>query len=1258
MKLFWMNLYLVASHDPNKDLVLANNGMHLGVNDSLNRRILSDRANYNNVFGKDPELERNARNMRMHLSHYKNENNPTVEEWLNIKNLAVSAIRGECRDVEKLFENHIIPRDEYERLMQRCGKPGIDQKIHGHLEMMRAQEMAGDTMAHANMNHLREHAAMSHIDDHVISGDVSNHMHSGKGISHGINTLDSSKGVMDSVFDEPSIRRGAFNFLSRNLEPLKDKLAHMNTSFTREVIDRINKTKKIAEDVVNGMAGAGEKYLEIGSENEEFTSKMLGHGEMDEQIRNALDTSDPTDRLRMQHITIDGHVDGHSAEELSKHIYDDHSDNHLHCHAEEHNHINDHNHLNDEHITNHIDEHSHINDHNHINDEHNHLNDHIVEDEMHHDDINQLILDKHILDHIKEGEGNNIQEELLKAGHRLKRAAEEIDQRAHEAEVKIIQAEEKAKYAEDKIKEAQLTEEQKQIVDRLKGERERMNKLQSEEEKEIDRINEKKHRYERLLKEKNLDPKNIEDLNQLKDAFDEIKEKNRRIVEEEKREKERAEREREHFIVHPHHPKPLEITNSENNLSTEKKNARIVEEQMAKNAEEEEIREARSIAAQNVKRLGGTDEQAGIEADRAEKVKRKLIEKKKMERAEVIRDKLIPQIGEIRALKEAEHIAATHNGRNPIGNSLEDLKEHFDFVGLKNEEKKRKENMSIEEQLGIIKLIPDDVTQISADNCIIELPLVGIPDAKAKTIEEDKIKKDLENLRDNIRNKVTKKKFNSGLVTIQGVEGYLNLPESCKEIEINKGMAYFDRAGYENMVAQKIDTTPLEPVYSRGEEPLFYRCKIKDMKMKIPSVLNTNPQKLLYNDFESINIGYAKKIEVVNGEVICESWSKFSSRIRPRVYKGVERSVDEVPESVKDEFERIESLKDGMHNTNVKTLKNPDGTIMAEIKPDYGIKSNMKITDAIRKADEMKKTRPEMKIPDLNVGDENEDYTGEFIRSVEKDLRTKKGRPEVLNENNGIEDKVSETIKKLGGGSSSDLINNYRRKGNDEETKVFNYLVENCEEEGANLNMKKEDFLDSLSKMDHKTISDLLKFYFDVSKSVDFQKKLTEIDQKDFSGKIKECFPRKNPSEIVKEFFKAFSRILNGPDKIERPPITQYVTSPQSKKGKDRMKNCAEICKMKDCADICKQIPPYGVVQLSPVQKLITPENIVLNQAPNPLIHQKNRKVPPKPLSYCKLQQNTGCIVAPIPFMERQPQRGRPNMKPVTFNNNLHINQQ
>lgn len=1245
MKMLWLNLTIVASHNPNKDLVLANSGMHLGVNDSLNRRILSDKANYNNVFGKDPELERNARNMRMHLSHYKNENNPTVEEWLNIKNLAVSAVRGECKDIEKLFENHIIPRNEYDRLIRRCGRPGIDQNVHGHLQMMRAQEMAGDSLAHANMDHLREHAAMNHHqDDHSIAGDISNHAHSGHGLTHGMNTLDTSKGIMDSVFDEPSTRRGAFNFLSRNLEPLKDKLAHMNTSFTREVIDRINKTKKIAEDVVNGVAGAGERYQEMGGENEEFSSKMLGHGAMDEEIRNALDTADPTDRLRMEHMTVDGHVDGHSAEELSKHIYDDIHCPGGHCSDPHHEDIDPHHGI-DLHHHEDIDPHHGIDPHHHEDDHYpgGHCPDPHHDIDLHHhdDDINQLILDKHIIDHIKDGEGNNVQEELLKAGHRLKRAAEEIDQRAHEAESKIVMAEEKAKYAEDKIKEAQLTEEQKKIVDQLKGERERKNKLQSEEEKEIDMLNEKKQRYERLLKNRDLDPKNIEDLNKLKKAFDEIKEKNRRIVEEEKREKELAEREREHFIVHPHHPKPLEIINSENNLSSEKKNARIVEEKLAKNAEEEEIREARSIAAQNVKRLGGTDEQAGTEADRAEKIKRKLIEKNKMERAEIIRDKLIPQIGEIRALKEAEHIAATHNGRNPIGNSLEDLKEHIDFVGMKNEERKVKENMSVEEQLGIIKLIPDDVTQISADNCIIELPLVGIPDAKAKTDYEEKIKKDLENLRDNIRNKVTKKKFNSGLVTIQGVEGFLNLPESCKEIEISKGMVYFDRAGYENMVAQKIDTTPLEPVYSRGEEPLFYRCKIKEMKMKIPSVLNTNPQKLLYNDFESINIGFAKKIEIVNGEVICESWSKFSSRIRPRVYKGVQRTTDEVPESVKNEFERIESLKDGMHNADVKTLKNPDGTIMAEIKPDYGIKSNMKITDAIKKAEEMKRQRPEMKTNDLNVGDDPEDYTGEFIKSVEKDLRTKQGRPEVLNENNGIEDKISENIKKLED-KDEDLIGRYRRKGNDEETRVFNYLVENCEEEGQNLNMRKEDFLDSLSKMDHKTISDILKYYFDVSKSVDFPKKLTEIDQKTFSGKIRECFPNKNPSEIIREFFKGFSRVLSGPDKIARPPITQYVTNGQP---------------MKECVDKCRKIPPYGIVQLSPVQKLVTPENIVLNQAPNPLIHQRRTKVPPMPLSYCRLQQNTGCIVAPIPFMERPSKNEKQALKPTTFNNNLHINQ-
>lgn len=63
----------------------------------------------------------------------------------------------------------------------------------------------------------------------------------------------------------------------------------------------------------------------------------------------------------------------------------------------------------------------------------------------------------------------------------------------------------------------------------------------------------------------------------------------------------------------------------------------------------------------------------------------------------------------------------------------------------------------------------------------------GIPSAKAKTIEEENIKKELENLRDEVRNKVTRRNFNSGLVVIKGIEGFMNLPESCKEVDIKKG---------------------------------------------------------------------------------------------------------------------------------------------------------------------------------------------------------------------------------------------------------------------------------------------------------------------------------------------------------------------------------------------------------------------------------------------------------------------------------------
>lgn len=1300
-------LPLIASHgDPNADLVFANSGVQLGVDNGLNRRILTNEPNYDNVFGKDSELEKLAQDMKHNLSHFRDASNPTVEEWINIKNLAASAVRGDCHSADKLYEAHVIPRIDYDNLLERCGRGSEERRIAGHLQMMRAQEKAGSEMAHANLNHLREHGIdhnLSHAngdhDEHYL--DLGNDMHTGEALSHGIHHNHPGGSVNDSIYNDADTRREAMEYLGRNHDGLKNTLEHINTPFAREAIDRINKTKKIAEDVIQGISGAAEAFHDVQGGNEVFKEHTLGHGSIDEDIRRALTATNEAEHVNSIHldpheIAYDVHGHGHleadhhaAAEEVkhemaheAEHQLEHEVDRHM---AEQAQHEAQHEmaHEIDHQIDHEMLDHSHDGASNFARDIFNgYIHDGNSEGEAgvaskaagmaaaeyeknrHAGMTSRASIDKALhdtwqhmnhkvpdrvataLERYADGYGENLhghpihqaieiaKEDIANKGHALEEAAQELDVRKHIAERKIIEAEQKARYAEDKIKEANLTERQKKVLDWISKEK---SKMTVDQRKEADMLLEKKMRYESGIRrdqaKKVGQPTNMTELSEIKKEFESNKERNKRIVEDEKRAREDAAHHRaEGYAMHSIPQKPVEVINSESMLSSEKKDSRVAEELLAKQAEEKEIREAGSIAAQNVKRLGGSDEQAAAEAERAQKVKRKMIENSKMEQATKYKEKLEHQVGRQKAIKEAEHIAAAHSGRNPTGNTLWDIEEKMKTVGEEEEKKKWKQNTTLDEQLCVIKILPDDVEEITVDNSVIELPLTGIPSEKAKTEEEEKIKEDLVNLRDNLRNKVTQKKIPSGLVTIKGFEGYMNLPESCKEILISRGVVYFDQAGYDHMVGQKLDVAALRPVYSRGNEPLYYTSEIKNMKMHFPSVLNTNPQKLVFNEYESINIEYAKKIEVQNGVVDCEAWSDFSSRIRPKVYKGVSKGANEVPDFIKKEFERIEHMKDGMKDAKVSVLKNPDGSIVAEIKPQYGVSTKLPFGDAVNMAAELGKTRPLMRIPDdyLNVGnEEGKDYTNEFMKNVERDIIKKEGRPEILNDKNSLNGKTSETIRRLKKTPPpAEMNKKYNRAGNDAGTMAFNYIVNSSVKESNCIGMKQEDFLESISRIDQKTIFELLKSYFEVSMSVDFQKKIAELDKGGFFNKIREHFPNKNVSDVVRLFFRAFAVILKGPNNIEMTPVTKLVSY-----GEKCPKKCYNT-KLKQCMMNCVvtggtavRINPYKIVPLVPPTRIRSADKIIITQPQSLESYMGKFQQIPKPLEICQPNQKTGCIL-------------------------------
>lgn len=1298
---------IIAKSNPNDTLALANNGMHLGAQDPLDRRIISNTANYSNSIGKDPELEKNSRDMRHFLDHYKTENNPSTQEWLNIKNLAALAVGGDCDAADKLFENHITPKHLYDKLQKRCGREGANKQINGHLQVLRAQSKAGDNAAHQKLDHLMDHAVshdLSHKPGNLVTSHqgLDRHM-AGKPLSYGIQNPQAGQGLHDSFMNDANIKEDASKYLQKNNDPLINQLQALNTPFTKEAVDRLNHTRKAAEDVMKGAPGAGEHFTEVVEDNTKFVSSALGHTGMDGAIRSGLGLSNLPERPNIIHYsTHDEH------EEISE-PYVDYVPEPPHVehipeppHAE---HIPEPPHepeipksqrvddfarriyestvldgapnaiaRADAKIAGELAEHYEENlaqgkgrqesINNAIRDVSNNMDISIPSKLVHslenYDKQHGFVHEQHAPVDIEREKIKEAKQDIREEGFKLNMAADEIAKREAEVEAKAAEAEAKIRFAEDKIREANLSEEQRHFVNHIQAV-EKANTPPPEKLAEMEILAGKQKRYEEAIKQsqekgKNK-PKTLKDLKELKDEYDEIQKRNKRIADENRKDREDAAHHlAEDSLIHPTIKRPIDGVNSNHPIAFEKIEAQIAEEQLANQAINKEVAEAGSISAQNVKRLGGSDEEAIHEAEKAEQIKEKMIQEEKMKNELKYMKMLTPKMGESAAAHAAEHLAIAHSGRNPTGSTQFEIKMKVDEEEMKEEEKRHDENMSQEEKFGIIKILPDNIKKISADGSSIDLPLTGLPTAKANTEEEEKIKEEMENLRDNLRNKVTTDKINSGLITMKGKDGYLNVPESCNELYITKGTVYFDQAGYNHMKSQNLDTSSLKPVFSRGPVPIHYQADVSNMKMKLPSILTGNVQKLLYNDFESINVQFATKLDINSGSINCEPWNKFSSKMRPKVYKGVNKGADEVPAFIKKEFERIENMNDGMKEAKVNVVKNPDGSLIAEIKPQYGVSSRMTLQDAMEKAAEMNKNKKEMKIPEnlLNVAQqENHDFTEGFLNKVENDLRTNNGRPEVLNEKSAMSEEAKEKMRQLKRSKSpKELLKKYLRAGADEVAKTFNDMVAKSEKHGKKMGMAQEEFLESLDKLGNDTVNEMLDFYLEASASVDSGKKLAEMDKKSFASKIKESFPNNSLSDVVEMFFEEFSETLKGPNIMGKLPENQpaaYSENCSSECYNPVLKRCMANCNGQKNAMIRAKIG--GNLNSPQTKRIVTKDGGIVNipmSGEEKIKNQLAQRL--TPLNICKGGQTLGCILQSqlLPGMQQQPLL---NSQPILANN-------
>ncbi|ELQ75574.1 putative polar tube protein 3 (PTP3) [Trachipleistophora hominis] len=254
--------------------------------------------------------------------------------------------------------------------------------------------------------------------------------------------------------------------------------------------------------------------------------------------------------------------------------------------------------------------------------------------------------------------------------------------------------------------------------------------------------------------------------------------------------------------------------------------------------------------------------------------------------------------------------------------------------------------------LGIIATVPDDAEAVRVKNSSMHLPMKSFTDVEAKSEREAEALARQNDLKEGLRNKVTKNPIDSPLNMIMGEDGYYNVPESAKELEITKGRAIFPESAKESMKNAGLDTSTLQHKINTGERKDmgiglgYYVADVSGMHMDVPSPSNPTPSKALVGEKGALDTSLATGLDIESGVVKMTPWSEYSKRVRPRLNQGISKRPRM---SAADEkmLKKALETRDLLQNTKTEVLTNPNGEDYVKVTPPYGVPEQVAVADAI-----------------------------------------------------------------------------------------------------------------------------------------------------------------------------------------------------------------------------------------------------------------------------------------------------------------------
>ncbi|RVD90457.1 putative polar tube protein 3 (PTP3), partial [Tubulinosema ratisbonensis] len=227
------------------------------------------------------------------------------------------------------------------------------------------------------------------------------------------------------------------------------------------------------------------------------------------------------------------------------------------------------------------------------------------------------------------------------------------------------------------------------------------------------------------------------------------------------------------------------------------------------------------------------------------------------------------------------------------------------------------------EDLGVVDAIPDDAKEVDITDGELKFPLKRAKRSKQGSGEEEESEDQDDAKRgDKLRNKITLDDIPSKLNKIKGNDGYYNIPESAKKLDIADGDIVYTPDAKKEMEKDGDDTSDLKKHHNKGEMPdmplgePYYVRKIKGGELKLPTPKDDTVPENLKMGKKCVKLKNPAKILIKKGKVELTPWKDFSKLLRPILnFANSLKCLGKPPEECKEPVK-----KDLIHDKHGKPL--------------------------------------------------------------------------------------------------------------------------------------------------------------------------------------------------------------------------------------------------------------------------------------------------------------------------------------------------